>query len=155
MNYTLSNAVLLRANCEQRSDARSRVRGRSQLTSSAELTVDESTHKTLEVTVEVRLAGRPEDSDGDDAFWAECVYRHLATFDVEISEKDISDDLANALATPLYFTAVNHCQQLVWNMGFSGARPPLKGGVLFKMDESSAKKAPKKRAPRKKSQLLT
>lgn len=157
MNYKLASAALLRADCGQVEQHQNAPRGMTKLTTSAEIALDDATRKALQVIVTVRLAGLPADATQDDeeAFWAECRYRHIATFESDITEEQISPEMANSLAAPLYYTALNHCQQLVWNMGFSGVRPPLKDPPTFSeanLAEPRVQPSRKKRSRKKPEQ---
>lgn len=153
LSYALSSPILNKLSGERLlspEEARTGVVG---LDSSGEIKPLKKDQRVLRAVVTVRVTG--EVGDGEEkrqAFYAECSFEHNAQFKERAPEEhELGMETTRALLSPLYYVALNRCQEFVWAMGFRGVRLPLNEIKLDRApDEAPSTATPQRRARRKK-----
>lgn len=122
LNYTLSQATLLKCHAEQQLSHEKNKAGTTRVTIKTQITKSEEETNTLFFIVTATMAGTTKES-GLTAFITECSYKQTALFyNNAPDEKDIETSMAEQMLKPLYFFALNKCQELAWDMGYPIAR---------------------------------
>lgn len=144
LSFTTRAASLLSCAAEQTIPTEAVSGGIISLTVETEVGQPDSQDDTLSMQVKVRVDGIDKATNAP-LFFAQCAYRQIAVFDRAIQKKDLDSSTGDRLLKPLYYLALNHCQDMAWRMGHPIPRT-LPEIDLFKTE---AKPRPARRATRK------
>ncbi|NTV96386.1 MAG: hypothetical protein HGA75_13385 [Thiobacillus sp.] len=117
LNFVTSPASLLSCTANQLIPQEDTKGGFISLTATTEVANLDGHDDRLLLTVKVKITGIQKET-GAEAFFAECAYRQFAIFDGPAPNGEAIDvSEAERMLRPLYYLALNECQNLVWRLG--------------------------------------